>query len=63
VLRWAAYEAGEVRARAAAPGHGCYAAVAGRKNTKRAALPEARKIIRQACHILAELGDDALTAA
>ena len=25
--------------------------------------PEARKIVRQACHILAELGDDALTAA
>jgi transposase len=26
-------------------------------------LSEARKIVRQACHILAELGDDALTAA
>ena len=26
----------------------------------RAALSEARKIIRRACHILAELGDDAL---
>jgi hypothetical protein len=25
-------------------------------------LSEARKIVRQACHILAELGDDALTA-
>jgi hypothetical protein len=34
-----------------------------RKNGKRAALPEARKIVRQACHILTELGDDALTAA
>ena len=34
-----------------------------RKNGKRAALSEARKIVRQACHILAELGDDALTAA
>jgi hypothetical protein len=33
-----------------------------RKNGKRAALPEARKIVRQACHILAELGDDALTS-
>ena len=30
---------------------------------KRAALCEARKILRRACHILAELGDDALTAA
>jgi len=63
VLRWAAYEAGKVRARAAAPGHGCCAAAAGRKNTRRAALSGARKIIRQACRILAELGGDALTAA
>ena len=63
VLRWAVYEAGKTHARAAAPDHGYYAAVAGRKNTKRAALSEARKIVRQACHILTELGDDALTAA
>jgi hypothetical protein len=28
---------------------------------KRAALSQARKIVRQACHILTELGDDALT--
>jgi hypothetical protein len=28
---------------------------------KRAALSEARKIVRQACHILTELGEDALT--
>ena len=34
-----------------------------RKNSKRAALSEARKILRQACHILAELGDDALATA
>jgi len=63
VLRWAVYEAGKVHARTAAPDHGYYAAVADRKNTRRAALSEARKIIRQACHILTELGDDALTAA
>jgi transposase len=63
VLRWAVYEAGKTHARAAAPGHPCYAAVADRKNSKRAALSEARKIVRQACHILTELGDDALTAA
>jgi transposase len=63
VLRWAVYEAGKTHARAAAPDHGYYAAVADRKNTKRAALSEARKIVRQACHILTELGDDALTAA
>jgi transposase len=63
VLRWAAYEAGKTHGRAAAPDHGYYAAVKDRKNGKRAALSEARKIIRQASHILAELGDDALTAA
>ena len=35
----------------------------GPQDGKRAALSEARKIVRQACHILAELGDDALSAA
>jgi transposase len=63
VLRWAVFEAGKTHARAAAPDHGYYAAVKDRSNGKRAALSEARKIVRQACHILAELGDDALTAA
>ena len=63
VLRWAVSEAGKTHARTSAPDHGYYAAVADRKNTKRAALSEARKIVRQACHILTELGDDALTAA
>jgi hypothetical protein len=32
-------------------------------DSKRACLSEARKILRQAHHILAELGDDALAAA
>jgi transposase len=63
VLRWALYEAGKTHARTSAPDHGYYAAVKDRKNSKRAALSEARKIVRQACHILTELGDDALTAA
>jgi transposase len=63
VLRWAVYEAGKVHARGTAPDHACYAQVKDRKDGKRAALSEARKIIRQACHILNELGDDALTAA
>jgi transposase len=63
MLRWAVYEAGKTHARASAPDHGYYATVKDRKNSKRAALSEARKIVRQACHILAELGDDALTAA
>jgi transposase len=63
MLRWALYEAGKTHARASAPDHAYYAAVKDRKNGKRAALSEARKILRQACHILTELGDDALTAA
>jgi transposase len=63
VLRWAAYEAGKAHARSSAPDHAYYAQVKDRRNGKRAALSEARKIIRQASHILAELGDDALTAA
>ncbi|HEX3312603.1 MAG TPA: transposase [Streptosporangiaceae bacterium] len=62
VLRWAVYEAGKAHARTSAPDHGYYAAVKDRKNSKRACLSEARKILRQAHHILAELGDDALAA-
>jgi transposase len=63
VLRWTLYEAGKVCSHTAAPDHACYAAVKDRKNSKRAALSEARKIVRQASCILTELGDDALTAA
>ena len=63
ILRRVAYEAGKTHARASAPGHDCYAAVKDRTDGKIAALAQARKLIRQACHILAEPGDDALTAA
>jgi transposase len=62
VLRWALYEAGKTHARAPAPDHRYYAQVKERCGGKRAALSEARKILRQACHILAELGDNALSA-
>jgi hypothetical protein len=55
-------EAVKTHARATAPDHGYYAQMKDRKNGKRAALSEARKIVRQACHILAELGDEALAA-
>jgi transposase len=61
VLRWTLYEAGKTHARSPAPDHAYYAAVKDRTDGKLAALSEARKITRQACHILAELGDDALT--
>ncbi|MGH3124382.1 MAG: IS110 family transposase [Streptosporangiaceae bacterium] len=63
VLRWAVYEAGKTHARASAPDHAYYAQVKDRKNGKRAALSEARKITRRACHILNDLGDDAFAAA
>ncbi len=63
VLRWAVYEAAKTHARSSAPDHRYYAQVKDRCNGKRAALSEARKILRQAYHILAELGDDALSAA
>jgi transposase len=61
VLRWCAYEAGKTHARGSAPDHRYYAQVKDRIDGKRAALSEARKIIRQACHLLAALGDDAFT--
>jgi len=60
VLRWCAYEAGKAHARAGAPDHAYYAQVRERTDGKRAALSEARKIVRQAVHILAGLGDAAL---
>jgi len=50
------YEAGKTHARSSAPGHGYYTQVKDSKNSKRAALPEACKIVRQACHILTGLG-------
>ena len=61
VLRWAVYEAGKTHARSSAPDHRYYATGQGPQATASAPrLSEARKILRQACHILAELGDDAL---
>jgi transposase len=61
VLRWCVYEAGKAHARRAAADHAYYAQVKDRLDGKRAAISQARKIVRQACHILTELGDDALT--
>jgi transposase len=60
VLRWALYEAGKTHARTTAPDHAYYAAVKQRIDGKRAALSEARKIVRKAVHILDELGEQAL---
>jgi transposase len=60
VLRWAIYEAGKAHARGSAPDHAYYAEVQDRIDGKRAALSEARKIIRKAVHILDQAGDQAL---
>jgi hypothetical protein len=59
-MRWCVYEAGKAHARGSAPDYRYYASVKDRIDGKRAAISEARKIIRQAVHILSELGDDAL---
>ena len=61
-MRWCVYEAGKTHARGSAPDYRYYASVKDRIDGKRAAISEARKIIRQAVHILAELGDGALAA-
>jgi len=63
VLRWCVYEAGKTHARTSAPDHDYYTGVKDRIDGKRAALSEARKLVRQAHHILAELGDTAFDAA
>jgi transposase len=61
MLRWCLYEAGKTSARSGAPDHRYYTRVKDRIDGKRAALSQARRIVRQACHHLTRLGDDAFT--
>lgn len=61
VLRWLLFEAAKTSARSCAPGYRYYTDVKERGNANRAALSQARRIVRQAVHILAALGDDAFT--
>jgi transposase len=61
VLRWALYESGKTHSRTTATDHDYYAQLKERLDGKRAAIAEARKIVRQASHILTDLGDEALT--
>jgi len=61
VLRWCLYEAGKAHARPSAPDYPYYAAAKQRLDGKRAALSEARRLVRRAVHVLTELGDDAFT--
>jgi transposase len=59
VLRWLLFEAAKTSARACAPGYGYYTQVKDRYDANGACLSQARRIIRQATHILTALGDDA----
>jgi transposase len=61
VLRWLLFEAAKTSARSCAPGYAYYTQVRQRHNANRAALSQARRIVRHAVHILAELGEDAFT--
>jgi transposase len=61
VLRWLLFEAAKTSARSCAPGYLYYTAVKDRYDANRAALSQARRIVRQAVHILTDLGDDAFT--
>ena len=61
VLRWLLFEAAKNSARTCAPGHRYYTDVRERYDANRASLSQARRIVRQAMHILTGLGDDAFT--
>ena len=63
MLRWLLFEAAKTSARTCAPGHRYYTDVKQRYDANRASLSQARRIVRQAAHILTALGDDAFTAA
>jgi transposase len=59
LLRWCLYEAAKTSARPAAPQHRYYEQTRDRIDGKRAALSQARRIVRKACHLLTNLGDEA----
>jgi transposase len=61
VLRWLLFEAAKTSARSWAPAHTYYTSVRQRHDGNRAALSQARRIVRQAVHILTDLGEDAFT--
>ena len=63
LLRWALFEAAKSAAKQTSPEHGYYKDVAAREGANRATLSVARKLARQAHHILRELGEEAFQAA
>jgi transposase len=63
VLRWALHEAAMCASRPGSPDHAYYLQAKQRLGGKRAALSVARKLAREAYHLLKELGDQALVPA
>jgi transposase len=61
VLRWLLFEAAKTSARDGSPSHAYYDSVRQRYDGNRAALSQARRIVRHAVHILTGLGEDAFT--
>jgi transposase len=59
VLRWLLFEAAKTSARDRSPAHAYYDSVRQRYDGNRAALSQARRIVRHAVHILTGLGEDA----
>jgi hypothetical protein len=58
VLRWLLFEAAKTSARSCAPGYRYYTDVKERYDANRAALSQARLIVRHAVHNLDDLGED-----
>lgn len=61
VLRWLLFEAAKTSARPCAPGYAYYTNVKDRYDANRAALSQARRIVRHAAHVLTDLGEEAFT--
>jgi transposase len=60
LLRWALYEAAKCAARPAAPDHRYCTGTRDRRTGGLATLSVARKLARRCCHVLRELGEEAL---
>jgi transposase len=61
VLRWLLFEAAKTSARDRSPAHAYYDSVRQRYDGNRAALSQARRIVRHAVHVLTGLGEAAFT--
>jgi hypothetical protein len=61
VLRWLLFEAAKASGADPVPEHSHYDQVKDRIDANRATLSQARRIVRKAVHVLADLGEDAFT--